>query len=379
MQNYPVPEKVMMRKRVPIPAEWRVNFLLNQYSLSRRLGYLLSCVVLVLLPVFTIFDATLVGYSNEESVWKHIVLRLPTAILAIIFLVLYHNKTQGYWAYPLLLALNLSLVGMVAAMFALHYTEQGGHLLYITQGLTLAIIAVATATVYGVRDLAIIYGLPFLAVVALLAYTGSTLPDNPIHLIFIPAAMGIGAVIATMLHQEHQRTFMASQQLEYNALTDALTGLPNRRSMQTQLQAEWSHAKRNEQCFAVLMADLDRFKAVNDQHGHEVGDEVLTILASRFTTSLRGGDRVARWGGEEFLLLIPNATPESALAVAEKVRRSVAEPAFATSAGSLAITLSLGVALYREVESIDEVISRADKALYRAKLEGRNRAVLADG
>lgn len=127
------------------------------------------------------------------------------------------------------------------------------------------------------------------------------------------------------------------------------------------------------------MTDLDRFKAVNDQYGHEVGDEVLTTLATRFTTTLRGGDRVARWGGEEFLLLIPSATIESAMAVAEKVRRAVAEPAFTTSAGNLAITLSLGVALHRDAESIDEVISRADKALYRAKLEGRNRAVLAEG
>lgn len=368
----------MMRKRVPIPAEWRANFLLNQYSLSRRLGYLLSCVVLVLLPVFTIFDATLVSYSNGESVWQHILLRLPTAILAIIFLVLYHNKNQGYWAYPLLLALNLSLVGMMATMFALHYSEPGEHLIYISQGLTMAIIAVATATVFGIRDLAIIYGLPLLAVVSFLVFSGSTFPNNPTHLIFIPAAMGIGSVIATMLYQEHTRTFMASQQLEHNALTDALTGLPNRRSMQTQLQAEWSRAKRDEKCFAVLMTDLDRFKAVNDQYGHEVGDEVLTTLATRFTTTLRGGDRVARWGGEEFLLLIPSATIESAMAVAEKVRRAVAEPAFTTSAGNLAITLSLGVALHRDAESIDEVISRADKALYRAKLEGRNRAVLAD-
>ncbi|WGI26999.1 GGDEF domain-containing protein [Halomonas alkaliantarctica] len=310
---------------------------------------------------------------------KHILLRLPTVILAIIFLVLHHYKTQGYWAYLLLMALNLSLVGMMATMFALHYSEQGVHLIYISQGLTMGIIAVATATVFGTRDLAIIYGLPLLAVVIFLAFTGSTFPDNPIHLIFIPTAMGIGAVIATMLHQEQLRTFMASQQLEHNALTDALTDLPNRRSMQTQLQAEWSRAKRDKRCFAVLMADLDHFKAVNDQYGHEIGDEVLTILASRFTATLRGGDWVARWGGEEFLLLVSDATTTSALAVAEKVRRSVAEPVFATSAGNLAITVSLGVALHRQNESIDEVISRADKALYRAKQEGRNRAVLAEG
>ncbi len=367
----------MMSKHVPIPPEWQADFLLKQFSLSHRLGYSLSGVVLVFLPIFTILDATLVSYADGELIWKHILFRLPAVILAITFLLLHHKKDPGFWAYPLLLTLNLSIVGMMAAMFVLHYSEQGGHLLYITQGLTLVIITVATATVYGARDLALIYGLPLTAVIAFIVFSGSPFPDNPIHLAFIPAAIGIGVVIATMLYQEHQRTFIASQQLEHSALTDALTGLPNRRSMQTDLQAEWSRAKRDEQCFAVLMADLDRFKAVNDQHGHEVGDEVLTILATRFTNTLRGGDRVARWGGEEFLLLIPNATEESAMAVAEKVRRAVAEPPFATSAGNLAVTLSLGVALHRQTESIDEVISRADKALYRAKQEGRNRAVLA--
>lgn len=366
-----------MRKHVPIPAEWRADFLLYQYALSRRLGFLLSCVMLVLLPVFATLEATLMSYHNGEQAWKHFYLRLPTAVLAVTFLVLYLNKTKGCWAYPLLLALNLSVVGMMAAMFTLHYSQQDEHFLYINQGLTMAIIAMATATVYGARDLVIVYGLPLLAVVTFLAASGYALPDNVTPMIYIPLSMGIGTVIATMLYKEHRRSFIASQQLEHNALTDALTGLPNRRAMQTQLQAEWSRAERGGQRFAVLMADLDRFKAVNDQHGHEVGDEVLITLASRFNASLRSGDRVARWGGEEFLLLIPDASQESALAVAEKIRGAVAEPAFATSAGNLAITLSLGVALNRRAERIDDVISRADKALYRAKQEGRNRAVLA--
>lgn len=147
-----------MRKYLPIPAEWRADFLINQYLLSRRLGYLLSVVVLVLLPIFAILDATLVTYSDADSVWKHMLFRLPSAMLAITFLVLYHKRIKGCWAYPLLLTLNLSVVGMVAAMFALHYSEQGRHLLYITQGLALAIIAVAPATVYGVKDLALVYG-----------------------------------------------------------------------------------------------------------------------------------------------------------------------------------------------------------------------------
>ncbi|MEA2117296.1 GGDEF domain-containing protein [Halovibrio sp. HP20-50] len=367
----------MMTKHVPILAEWREDFLLYQYALSRRLGFLLSCVVLVLLPVFATLEATLLSHHNDELVWQHNSLRLPTAVLAITFLVLYLNKVKGCWTYPLLLALNLSVVGMMASMFTLHYSQQEEHFLYINQGLTMAIVAMATATVYGARDLAIVYGLPLLAVVSFLAASGYGLPDNVTPLIYIPLAMGIGIVIATMLYKEHRRSFIASQQLAHNALTDALTGLPNRRAMQAQLQAEWSRAERKGPCFAVLMADLDRFKAVNDQHGHEVGDEVLIILASRFNANLRSGDRVARWGGEEFLMLIPDANEESALAVAEKIRRAVAEPAFATSAGNLAITLSLGVALHRRAERIDDVISRADKALYRAKQEGRNRAELA--
>lgn len=368
-----------MKQLVQIPLKWRKEFFIYQQSLARRLGFLLSSVMLMLLPMFAILDATNISYSNGEFVWKHFFLRLPVFILSGVFLLLYRNKNNDLWTYPLLLALNFSVVSMMAAMFVLHYPEQGGHLLYITQGLTMAIIAVSTTTLYGARDLTSIYGLPLLAVVAFLVSSGSTFPDNPIHFIFIPVTMGIGTVIATMLYHERQRTFIASQLLEHNALTDVLTGLPNRRAMQAQLKAEWSRAERGEQCFAIMIADLDRFKSVNDQHGHEVGDEVLTILASRLDATLRGGDLISRWGGEEFLILIPGATSESAVAVAEKVRSVVAEQPFATSAGNLMITLSLGVAFHLQTESIDEVISRADKALYRAKLEGRNRAVLADG
>ena len=129
-----------MSKHVPIPTEWQADFLLKQYSLSHRLGYSLSGVVLVFLPIFTILDATLVSYADGELIWKHILFRLPAVILAITFLLLHHKKDPGFWAYPLLLTLNLSIVGMMAAMFVLHYSEQGGRLLYITQGLTLVII-----------------------------------------------------------------------------------------------------------------------------------------------------------------------------------------------------------------------------------------------
>lgn len=369
---------MIIRQSEPIPAEWQTDFRFYQQSLARRLGFLLSSVMLVLLPVFAILDATLVGDPSGKLVWKHILFRLPAATLSVTFLVFYYKKPQGSWPYPLLLALNLSVVGMVAAMFVCQYSVQGERLLYITQGLTIAIIAVATTTVYGARDLALIYGLPLLTAMPFLSSMAGTMPFNPTYWIHVPVAMGVGTVIATMLHQEHIRTFIARQQVEHNALTDALTDLPNRRAMQIQLHTEWLRAKRSENYFALIMADLDHFKAVNDQYGHEVGDEVLTILANRFNATLRGADHVARWGGEEFLMLIPSTNQDNALIVAEKIRRAVAELPFATSAGELEITLSLGVALHRRRESIDEGINRADRALYQAKHEGRNRVALAE-
>jgi diguanylate cyclase (GGDEF)-like protein len=156
--------------------------------------------------------------------------------------------------------------------------------------------------------------------------------------------------------------------------TDQLTGLANRRTMMHRLEEEHARYARSGQSYAVIMMDLDHFKAVNDTYGHGVGDDVLRELSKTLTAGLRQTDTLARTGGEEFMLLMPMSDIDGALAQARRVCERVAAVPLATAAGPLSITISLGVGeVWPADKSADEVVKRADDALYQAKSAGRNR------
>jgi two-component system cell cycle response regulator len=160
------------------------------------------------------------------------------------------------------------------------------------------------------------------------------------------------------------------------AITDALTGLFNRRYMETNVAALVGEAVRLKQDFAVLLVDIDLFKAVNDTHGHHVGDRVLTQLGKRIRASLRAIDLPCRIGGEEFMIALPDTDVAAACAVAERLRQSVLARPFKGGAkpGPLSLTVSVGVAgLESPTDTLGNILKRADDALYCAKRDGRNR------
>lgn len=155
---------------------------------------------------------------------------------------------------------------------------------------------------------------------------------------------------------------------------DFLTGLANRRSMMEALAAEQGRAGRSREPLAVLMCDVDHFKVVNDTYGHAVGDEVLRTLARTLHDALRRYDQCARWGGEEFLVLLPGTDLQGAQEVAEKLRREAGGIVVEASDGTrVSVTLSVGVAQLEAEESVDSVLRRADAAMYDAKRAGRDR------
>ncbi len=154
--------------------------------------------------------------------------------------------------------------------------------------------------------------------------------------------------------------------------TDALTGLPNRRQLDDQLDRDIARAHRHREPLSVLLVDIDRFKAVNDRHGHRAGDRALRDLASRLSDTVRGGDLAGRWGGEEFLVIAPNTGQDAALELAERCRAAIAEAPLA-SVGTL--TASFGVATLMEHEDARSLVHRADTALYGAKDGGRDAVV----
>ncbi|MFO7971929.1 MAG: diguanylate cyclase, partial [Desulfobacterales bacterium] len=161
------------------------------------------------------------------------------------------------------------------------------------------------------------------------------------------------------------------------ASTDSLTGILNRRAFMERLKAELERAEREHTSLYIIMADIDHFKSVNDEHGHQAGDRVLQEFSRRLMKLERPYDFLGRYGGEEFIACLPNTNEEQTLSIAERLRRGVEEMVVSRSGGAnITITASLGTASYRAEtgkDDVDRIIKRADDALYKAKRDGRNR------
>jgi diguanylate cyclase (GGDEF)-like protein/putative nucleotidyltransferase with HDIG domain len=223
----------------------------------------------------------------------------------------------------------------------------------------------------------------------LLLLTRSALNDAALKPgVYLGGAVLIGLLLARQLlairetnsmHQEVQRNNQALEaantRLEGLATTDPLTELPNHRSLSERLEQEVARARRYGRPLSLLFFDGDHFKRVNDTYGHSVGDVVLKELSSRVQCVLRAGDTVGRYGGEEFLVLLPETAREEACEIAERVRKAIISSPLATSVvkEGIPITISLGVAAFpADGMTSSEIVERADRAMYWAKRLGRN-------
>jgi len=181
----------------------------------------------------------------------------------------------------------------------------------------------------------------------------------------------------TMLLSMHTSQRLQDE-INHQALHDTLTGAYNRRAFDEFANREWSRAVRHGYPFSVLTVDIDHFKRFNDQHGHQIGDATLVAVSNVAQTALRSNDIWCRYGGEEFVALLPNTTIDHAIAVAERLRTSVEETTITSASGLLNVSVSIGVA----ERSLDhatwaEVLAVSDTALYQAKAAGRNRVAVA--
>lgn len=162
------------------------------------------------------------------------------------------------------------------------------------------------------------------------------------------------------------------------AVIDGLTGLHNRRYMDSHIETLFQRAVTRRRPLSIMITDLDRFKNINDTYGHEGGDQVLKEFARRIRANVRGMDLVCRFGGEEFVVIMPDTEPHIAERVAERVRQDIEKQPFPLSGTGVAVTVSIGVASVNYgADSVSELMRRADSALYRAKNSGRNRVVSA--
>jgi diguanylate cyclase (GGDEF)-like protein len=169
----------------------------------------------------------------------------------------------------------------------------------------------------------------------------------------------------------------ALEKVQELATRDALTGLYNRRHMQEKLEEGIKRFERYGERFTLVLVDLDHFKRINDQYGHRVGDQALSAFASAATLVLRDTDTLARWGGEEFLFLLPNTSAHKALVALERVRQTLQACTVSSSAPELRLRFSAGVALHDTPAALSHTLERADRALYQAKNEGRDRFMIA--
>src|SRR4051812_21013000 len=163
------------------------------------------------------------------------------------------------------------------------------------------------------------------------------------------------------------------------SLTDALTGLPNRREFNERLEERMGAWNRRRDVFSLLLLDVDHFKKLNDRYGHLAGDQVLSTIGRALRGSIRREDAVARFGGEEFAILLPSTSLEDAIQAAQKVREAVARVAIDRNNQQIAVTVSGGLATIESNERVEALIQRADSALYAAKAAGRNCTFLHNG
>lgn len=240
----------------------------------------------------------------------------------------------------------------------------------------------------GELALLLVAGLFSLDWVLILWHTLHWVGPYPDHLLFAPdwllpaSAVGVGllplSVASVVFAIVNDRL---NQQLRERALRDDLTGTLSRRGLREHGermlagQLAGPSAVRRDTGIAALMMDVDHFKAINDRHGHQVGDEVLRHLSAVMTEHLRDDALLARYGGEEFTVLLPVRSRHDAETVAERLRQTIEAQPCESRVGRIRVTVSIGVAFHQTAHSLDEVLSRADTRLYEAKQAGRNRVI----
>ena len=184
------------------------------------------------------------------------------------------------------------------------------------------------------------------------------------------------------LHSAREQVSVKQQQIEYyisDARTDALTGIANRRAFDQEIRRLFAQRTRQGNSFSLLLVDIDHFKWFNDYHGHQVGDEMLRLVAGTFTHTVRDMDFICRYGGEEFVMILPGTLLPNAIRAARRVHEALEQTSHRVGDALLRVTVSIGVAEVRGDESVEKFIKRLDEALYAAKHAGRNCSCYHDG
>ena len=352
-----------------------VGLLYGQVPLSAFISALVATVLCALL-----WDVT--SHTLLQAWWLVVVL---LSILRVGLTLAYRRRANdaGIRAWEQRFLVSLILTGAAWGVGGWLMMPKGmvayqAVVYFFLMGMVGGAVANYSAHVVGVTTSAVLIFLP-----SAIAFT---LEDNA-----LTRAMAFGSVVyvvaafraATTLSRSFERSYQLTHELEIarahareQARTDELTGMRNRRAFYELGELAVSQSSRYGDPLALIILDIDYFKKVNDTWGHATGDETLRLVALIIQRTIRTSDIAGRVGGEEFAILLPRATPEQAIAMAERLRAAMEKAPLFHDAGTIHFTASFGVAVGgRGVETLDRLLQEADKALYEAKEGGRNRVV----
>lgn len=375
------------RTRLRFSPKLEAQFIEDLADMRVRRFRFWGLIAVVMFNLFCITDQTMVPDMANEALWIRLGVLTPVMLLFALFM---HRPPLRQWREAVVSIELLIVAGCVVYLFsrslhpnALQY--HSGVILVLLFGTIVARqrfgYAVVTSTLTFVMyalGIAGLYDMPtdvkINSVVVMLGSVVVGLMAN------YQMEFDVRRSYLTALQQRIEASRLRSSRDELDQLSksDPLTGLDNRRSFDSRLDAEWSRAQRNRETIALLYVDIDHFKAYNDHYGHQAGDVCLAEVAKAIRDSAqRGSDLCARYGGEEFVVLLPQTTQEHALAVAKRVCQAVEalELPHRASPTAKVVTASVGVASLAPTPQMSAswLLDRADKALYTAKDNGRNR------
>jgi len=345
-------------------------------AFARALACPAAALALLVVPAYQLVEI-LGGHVPTDLLWMHAGWRSPVVLIALVSLSFCLSSHKPLAAERMVRVLAAGVMVMIFGMFATDTLHASGDPETMVRGIIMATFAVSLLSLRGGRELLILFLAPFALCMAALAVGGVDLPATVVSLVDPLMMLVFAMIVSEVFYRIRCQQFDLQLRLARLARIDALTGLHNRRDLDERMEAEMSRSRRHRDPFSVVIGDLDRFKRVNDEFGHDIGDEVLREVGRRLSTNLREEDLAVRWGGEEFLLLLPGTDAEAARRVADKIRQRIADEPFSCTGQDIRVTISFGVAQFRDEPLARELIKRADAAMYRAKQSGRNRVCVA--
>ncbi len=331
------------------------------WIMVRRVTLLAASVDVAFLLFFLVVGSPLLAWLNLASI----------AIYATAYVLLYRRRN-----FPALLLIWLEVVLHALVGTMLLGWDSGFHY-YLLMFIPAIVVSGSGRTV--ILPLLFLF-LVYLGLHALAHFIGAMAPLGDTALLVlnvfnVSIFFCMAGYTARFYYQLVRKT---EERLRELATSDTLTGLSNRRHLLDLAQQEIARARRANEDVSLVLADIDHFKQINDNHGHDAGDRVLVHASQLFREICRTQDIVARWGGEEFLFLLPGTGKAAAREFAERVRKTIAATQVGHADQPITFRLSMGVATLVGWEHLHDAIGRADRALYQSKTEGRDRVTLAD-